>query len=416
MSAIMLAVMLVGTIMTPTTANAAELWTAKDPAVFQKGDTETITVTGSRGAVQWASTDPQGVVKVQKIEGNIITIECLNVGKTVMTVFSQARNESNELVEYRGSINITITDESGVSVDTLGISSSEMAANYRVEVGKSTTGAHHKTITTEPVANPSGIVTAVKKPITVNNSQSSTLQALGISNSNYYQVEYTGMAPGRTTVTYSYTDDEDDTVKKASVIVEVVPAGSLSEQASSATTNVSLKAGSSSKLSQNYYSIKDIKSSSPSIVSATPSGPAGNMNLDISAHKEGMSVITFKYQESSTSGYKESKVLFSVRAASSQTKTTSDIESGIYLTPRKANVPAQNVGKSYFTNLRINGKKIESNDTSKRNDLLWISTAASVATVNAATGEFTIKGKGTTKIVCLSKDGAMMDSVTVTVK
>ncbi len=424
LTVVMMATSLISTSMT---AMAAELWTAKEPAQFKKGDEEEIKILGGKGKVLWARVEPEGVVKIDKTENNIVKIRCLNVGKTVMTVFSQSLDENDVMIDYKGSINITVTDETGIAPETLGVAATELPPAYRVEVGKSTVGQYHKTITTEPTVDPAGILTAVKKQVSVTNNANNNstngnnadaLKALGISNANYYQLEYTGLTPGRATVTYFYTDDGDSssTNKKATVLVEVLAAGTMADSAASATANVSLDVGGTSTLSKKYHLIKDVSSSSPSIVKTSLTGSTGTANITFEGLKAGTSTVSFKYQEKSGDPMRESKITFTVRGDDKKASTTSDISSGIYLTPRKTNVSGKSVGKSYFTNLRINGEKIASDDKEGRKELLWISTAPSVASIDTQTGEFTIKGKGTTKIVCISKDGKMMDTVSITVK
>lgn len=400
---------------TAFTASAAELWEAKTPAAVKKGDTEKIQVLG-KGAVQWVRAEPEGVVRVVGRTQNEVEVEGLNVGKTVLTVQSLGKNDNGEIIEYKGTINITVTDETGIVSDGLGIASTGQAANFRVEVGKSIVGPVHKTISVGPTVAPAGIVTATKKGVTAATADAATLKALGVTSSSYYQVEYTGVTPGRATVTYTYTDEGDSTVKNGSVTVEVLAAGTLAEQVNNASTEVSLALGSKSTLDKDYRLIKDVLSSSPTVVKATLTGETGKMNIDINALKEGSSTLSFKYQETEGGALKEETIRFIVRSSTDTTTTSSDVASGIFMTPRKSSVPAANIGKSYFNVLRVNDVKIETSDTASRSKLLWISTAPSVASINAATGEFEIKGKGTTKIVCISKDGTMMDTVSVTVK
>lgn len=390
----------------------AETWNSAETFTIKKGEKENIRIPGTYGVVNWATVSPGGVVRVEKAGADGIDIEAVNPGITTMTINSTSYDENGSVLFHTGTMKIQVTDADGNVIGTEeGVHSTTPAVNYRVEVGKTVTGATHSTISGTPTVSPAGIVTATSNRVNTS-VDSTTAAALGISSTNGYAMTFTGVSPGTATVTYIYRDSGDTADQKATLTIQVVAAGSLAES-SALKQNITLAMGSTSKLSQNYYYIGDVKSSSPSVVTGEATGTAGGMNVNIKALSAGTSNITFNYKLNNASEVmKAATITVTVRAQDSTTSSVADTSSGIYLTPRKSNAT---VGKSYRANVRINGD-LQDKDADSWDDLVWISTNTGVATIDHSTGWFKIVGKGTTKIVCISKDGTMMDAVTVTGK
>lgn len=388
----------------------AETWTSKETFTIKKGKTENIRIPGAYGTVNWAKVDPAGVVRIESASEAGIDIEAIRPGSTTMTISSMTVEEG--ITKWHtGTMTITVTDADGNLLGTgLGVHDLNKTANYRVEVGKTITPVTHNSITGTPTVSQSGILTATVQNV-VTGTDAQVAAITGITSAGAKSLQLTGVSPGTVTVSYYYQDQGDTTDQKANILVDVVPAGSLSD-ATAKTQNVSLTKGSTSNLASNYYEIKSVQSSSESIVQASITGSAGSMNLELKALKAGTSNITFTYKPDSAGDVlKQSTMVVTVREGAG-VSSLADEDSGIYLTPRKSSAK---VGKTYRANAKLNGKEMDK-DAEAWNEFVWISTNTSVATIEADTGWFTIVGKGTTKIVCISKDGSMMDTVTVTGK
>lgn len=389
----------------------AEDWKSKETFTLKKGEEENIRIPGLYGSVNWAKVEPAGVVMVKSAGTDGIDIEAIRPGMTTMTISSTSYDENGSVLFHNGTMNITVTDSDGNLLGTgMGVHDLNKTANYRVEVGKTISAATHSSISGTPTVTPTGLLT-----VSVQRVQASTdaqvASITGISSTGAQALSFTGVAPGTATVTYTYRDAEHNSDQRATITVDVVAAGSISES-SAKTQNISLTRGSKSKLAQNYYEINAVKSSSESVVKATRTGAVGGMNLELEALSAGTSTITFTYKSNNAGEVlKQSNIVVTVREGAG-VSSLADEDSGIHLTPRKSNA---SVGKSYRANAKLNGKEMDK-DADNWNEFVWISTNTSVATIDAQTGWFKIMGKGTTKIVCISKDGTMMDSVTVTGK
>lgn len=390
----------------------AEDWKSKETFTIKKGEEENIRIPGLYGSVNWAKVEPAGVVIIKSAGIDGIDVEAVRPGMTTMSISSTSTDENGKVLFHTGTMNITVSDADGnVLGTTMGAHDMNKAVNYRVEVGKTISAATHSSISGTPTVSPSNILTVkVESVQTAANAQVASIT--GGTSSSGKALSFTGVSPGLATVVYSYQDAEHTSNQRASITVEVVAAGSMSDGTAAKTQNITLTKGSKSKLAQNYYDITSVTSSSDSVVKATRTGSAGGMNIELDALKAGTSTIIFNYKTNNASEVlKQSTIVVTVRE-DSNVSSLADTESGIYLTPRKSNAKA---GKSYRTNLTVNGKEMDK-DAEVWDDYVWISTNTSVATIDSQTGWFKTAGKGTTKIVCISKDGTMMDAVTVTVK
>lgn len=236
-----------------------------------------------------------------------------------------------------------------------------------------------------------------------------------------------GLKEGETSLYYSYRDASSEQYKayEANVIVK----GTMTVGSS-----ISLPVDSTYEIS--HYFMETPRIGDETLLSATLNMAKNKMTLK--GLRNGSTTVNFSYRDSATgestyisipvvvgTGSSTTSVVTTVTptpspsnastptpspaASSNSTSSSTNTKTkGIYIPTRALTVEK---GKTYMlNNLLLDGKSV------KVEALLWLSSNTKVVTVGSTTGKYKAVAAGTSKLICVDKNGKYVNYATITVK